>query len=214
MNEKICYICNNIALFKFKKGNTDYHQCINCRTIFSGPLDQEGLVGGGAEIERNTQQNHLRIQRVAELSLGEKKEDLFILDAGAGHGLFIKDLKEAGYPNVDGWDAYNPEYSRLPEKDKYHIITCVEMIEHTSANYVEIDVMYRALKKGGVVYFETGFLNATWDEGIPDEENPYINPNAGHSTIWTHHGMDLLMVLKGFMLLQKINRHCHVYIKK
>lgn len=214
MENRVCPVCSNVATFKFDKSGTLYFQCFNCKMIYSNPIDQEGLVGGGAHEERNTQQNPLRIERIKQLSYGSKPEDVNILDAGCGFGWLIKHLKEAGFPNTDGWDAYNPEYSRLPLKDHYHIITCIEMIEHTSSPYAEIDVMYRALKKGGVVYLETGFLNAAWEDGVTDEDNPYINERAGHSTIWTHHAMDVAFLSRGFSVIQKLNRHCHLYIKK
>lgn len=208
-----CSICNNIAVERLKKGVVQYYQCTNCLVLFCGPTSQEGLVGGGAEMERNQQQNYLRIERIAELTRGIKKEDLHLLDAGCGHALLINDFKAAGYHNVDGWDAYNEEYSRLPEKGKYDVITCVEMIEHCSSGYHEITVMNRSLKKGGIAYIETGFLNAAWEDGLSNEDNPYINPLAGHSTIWTHHAMDIAFLQRGFSIFQKVNRHCHVYVK-
>lgn len=212
--DKTCPICSNQAIFTFRKETSDYYQCTNCRMLFCDAIDQEGLVGGGAHEERNTLQNPLRIERIRQMTMGSRPEDVYILDAGCGFGRLINDLKESGFPNVDGWDAYNPEYSRLPEKDKYHVIICVEMIEHTVSNYPEIDVMYRALKKGGIIYMETGYLDASREDGVADIDNLYINPIAGHSTIWTHHAMDIAMTSRGFSVCRKMNRHCHLYKKK
>lgn len=209
-----CPICNNEAPIRFRKHVTDYRTCTNCGMVFSGPLDNDNLVGGVAEVERNTQQNHLRIARINEMTLGEKKENVWILDFGCGTGYLIEDLKKAGYQNVVGYDAYNERFQKLPEKDKFHVCIAVEVFEHLSHPFHEISAIYRWLKPGGVVYIETGFLNATREEGIPDEGNPYINPDAGHSTIFTHHAMDLLMTQKGFIPLQKFNRHSHVYFKR
>lgn len=214
MKDRICPVCSNTAPFRFRKEASDYFQCINCKLLFCDPIDQEGLVGGGAHEERNTLQNPLRIERIKQMTQGARPEDVYILDAGCGFGRLIKDLKDAGFPNVDGWDAYNPEYSKLPERDKYHVIICVEMIEHTSGSYPEIDVMYRSLKKGGGAYIETGFLSAAWEDGVQDEDNPYVNPIAGHSTIWTHHAMDIAFLQRGFNIGRKFNRHCHLYMKK
>lgn len=213
MTEKNCPICNNIAPYRLSKGTVHYNQCSNCKTIFCDTLDNDNKVGGGAEIKRNTQQNHLRICRIDELTAGEKKENMFILDWGAGHGLLIKDLIAAGYVNSHGYDAYALEFQRLPEKDKYHVVVSVETFEHFSPNFIEIDVIYRSLKKNGVVYVETGFLDAAWADGLEDEANPYISPEVGHSTVFTHHGLDVLMCRKGFVPCQKFNRHCHVYQK-
>lgn len=211
---KTCYICNNEAHFVFRKEMTDYFKCSNCAMIFSDQLPNEGLIGGVAEVERNTQQNHLRIARIDEMVLGSKKDDVWILDWGCGTGYLIEDLKKAGYPNVVGYDMYNEKFSRLPERDKFHIVVSVECFEHFAPKYIEIDVIYRSLKVGGACYIETGFLDATRADGISDEDNPYINPAAGHSSIYTHHAMDLLMARKSFIPMQKFNRHCHLYIKK
>jgi SAM-dependent methyltransferase len=213
MSNKKCPVCTNAAYPRLKKGIVDYWQCTNCEMVFSDELPNEGMVGGGNEVPRNVEQNHLRISRIDEMVLGMKKEEVNILDFGCGTGYLIDDLKKAGYVNTDGYDAYNEKFSRLPEKDKYHIITCVECIEHTSANYLEIDVMYRSLKKGGCVYFETSFTNIAEQENIPLDEFFYIEPSVGHSSIFSHHSLDLLMALKGFRPLQHFNRHVRLYMK-
>jgi SAM-dependent methyltransferase len=211
--DKVCPLCYNHAHFKFTKKETDYHQCTNCKTIFSAELDNDNLIGGGAEIERNTQQNHLRIERIDTLCAGMKKEDVYILDWGCGHAYLIEDLKKAGYVNSYGYDLYNPEYQAIPPKDTFHIVVSVECFEHMAGSFMEIDAIHRMLKNGGYCYIETGFLNAAWDEGLADEDNPYINPDAGHSTIFTHHGIDVLMARKNFTPMDKFNRHCHLYKK-
>lgn len=212
--EYMCPICNNAAHKRLKKGNTDYLQCVNCKTIYCVALDQENLVGGSFEFERNEKENHLRIERVDEMAKGIPKEEVRILDFGCGHGGLIKDLKNAGYIHVDGFDAYNPEYSRLPEKESYHIITCIECIEHTSAPFLEIDVMYRSLVNNGGVMLESGFLDVPIEDGIPIEDYFYIDAEAGHSTIFTHHSIDVLMCLKGFIPMAHFNRHVRAYKKQ
>lgn len=211
---KICPICDNLAIPDLKRGEVQYHQCTNCKMLFSDPLNQEGLVGGGAELERNKQQNHLRIERIEAMLGGRPKESVFILDWGAGNGLLLEDLKSAGYANSYGYDLYNAKFEQIPEKDKFDIIVSIECIEHMHAPYIDIKGMYRSLKIGGRCYIETGFLDAAWEDGLSNEDNPYINPIAGHSTIWTHHAMDLIFAMNGFRPIQKFNRHAHVYTKK
>jgi len=213
MSDKKCPVCTNAAFPRLKKGIVDYWQCSNCQMVFSDALNNENMVGGGNEVPRNVEQNHLRIGRIDEMVLGMKKEEVNILDFGCGTGYLIEDLKKAGFVNTDGYDAYSDKFSRLPEKDKYHIITCVECIEHTSAPYIEIDVMHRSLKKGGCVYFETSFTNIAEQENIPLDDFFYIDPSVGHSTIFSHHALDLLMSQKGFRPLQHFNRHVRLYMK-
>jgi SAM-dependent methyltransferase len=210
--DKICPCCNNHAHFRLQKGTVQYHQCTSCRTLFSDPLPNEGMVGGGNEIPRNTEQNHLRISRIASLMEGERKRDVNILDFGCGTGYLIRDLRSNGY-QCDGFDAYNEAFSRLPEKNKYHIATAVEVIEHTSAPFVELDVVRRSLLLGGLVMIETSFVDVAQEEGVSLEDFFYINPDVGHSTVFSHHGLDVLMCLKGFQPMQHFNRHVRVYQK-
>jgi hypothetical protein len=210
-----CTICGNDAHARLEKGSTEYFECCNCKLLFCEPLSQDDLVGGGAEVERNTQQNHLRIERIGALlqQMNISKEDAQILDWGAGHGYLVGDLKKAGFLHVYGYDPYNPEFDWMPTKDRFHIVTSVEVFEHFSAPFHEMGAIRRTLKGNGRVYVETGFLNAAWEDGLPLEENPYVNPEAGHSTIWTHHALDLAMVMRGFMTDQRFNRHALVYKK-
>lgn len=209
-----CNICNNTAIERLKKGNTQYWQCVNCRTLFSGPLPNENMVGGGNEEARNVQQNHERVARIDELSRGMKKEEVFICDFGCGFGRLVKDLKAAGYVNTIGYDPYNSEFSKLPEKNKYHIITGIEIVEHTSWPYVEIDVIHRSLVQGGVCMWETSFTDIASEDGIELEDFFYIEPSVGHSTIFSFHGLDLLMVSRGFSVRPFFNRNVHLYSKK
>lgn len=211
-NDKICPICNNHAHWRLNKLGTDYHQCTNCRTLFSAPLDNSGMVGGGSEIERNTLQNAERINRL-KVIFGGHTDGVNVLDFGAGTGYLVDDLNAAGH-NAIGYDAYNPKFKILPEKDKFHACTMIECAEHLSHPFIEFDCIYRSLLKGGVLMIETSFIEIADQEGLELEDFFYINPAAGHSTIYSWHGLDLLLSIKGFTPLQHINRHVRLYIKK
>lgn len=206
-----CPICNNESGPLIKKGAVQYLQCSNCRTVFSGPVDNDNMVGGEYEFERNTKENHLRVARIGEMLKGDK-ESIKILDFGCGNGLLINDILEKGY-QCDGYDAYSEKYMRLPPKNTYHLCVMVELIEHTSKPFRELDVVHRSLVDGGLVMIETGFVDVAKEEGIPIEEYFYIAPQSGHSTIFSHHGLDVLMALKGFKPLRHFNRHVRQYQK-
>lgn len=213
MPDVYCPICNNAAFPIVKKGNYEYLQCNNCETVFTGFIEQDGLVGGEFEVERNTNQNHLRVDRVNEIIKGLNKEDIHILDFGCGTGYFIEDLKKAGYPNVTGYDAYNDKFWRLPEKEKYTVIVATEVFEHFCAPFQEIDVIYRALKPGAAALIETSFIDVAREEGIPSEDFFYIAPQSGHSTIFSHHSLDLLMAIRGFIPMLHFDRHVRLFRK-
>lgn len=208
---RTCPVCHNEAPLRLIRQHTEYFQCESCQMLFSDPLNQEGLVGGQHEDGRALQ-NHIRLERVKTMLEGMKKEDVRILDFGCGHGYLVKFLKENGY-NIIGYDAYNEEFSRLPEKSIYHLCICVEVIEHTSHPFVELDVIKRSLVNGGLLYLETGFVNIATQDNIPLEEYVYVSPEAGHATIFSHHSMDYLMLLKGFRSKRHFDRNCRLYTK-
>lgn len=214
MDKIRCPICSNEPDKFFNKGVVLYSQCANCKTVFCDMLDQEGKIGGEYEVERNEKENYLRIERVDQMAYGIPKHEVRILDWGCGSGYFIDDLKKAGYMHVDGFDAYNEKFITLPKKEHYHIVTATEVFEHFSSPFREIDVIYRSLVNGGGVIIETSFTNIAEQEKIPIEDFFYISPEAGHSTLFSHHSLDLLMALKSFRPLQHYNRHCRAYVKR
>lgn len=213
MKDRICPVCNNQAPLRLKRQSTNYFQCTNCQTLFSDPIDQDGMIGGEHEEGRNIEQNHLRIDRIEKKLTVMSKDKMSILDFGCGHGMFIADLKNAGYVNVVGYDAYNEYYSTLPRTNQFHIVTMTEVIEHTSYPFNELDWIYKALVPYGCVVIETSFIDVAEQENILLEDFFYIAPQNGHSTIFSHHGLDLLMAKKGFSTCQHFNRHVRVYQK-
>lgn len=209
---RYCSICNNPTPFRLRKGNTDYFQCESCKTLFSEPLNQEGLVGGGNHDQRNEIQNPIRLDRVSTMTENMKREDVNVLDFGCGFAVLVNDLKKAGY-NAAGYDAYNPDFLRLPEHNKFHVCMMVEVIEHTTANFIELDVINRSLVDGGILYVESGFVNTAQEDNIPLEDFFYIDPAAGHSTVFSHHGMDILMMSKGYYPKRHFCRNSRLYRK-
>lgn len=208
---KICIVCNNQSPFRLKKNGVDYFQCVSCKTLFSEPIDNSNLVGGGFEEERNINENAGRIERILKIC-GNDLTGINVLDFGCGHGMLVKDLKEAGF-NAEGYDAYNPEYNKFPEREKYHICSIVEVIEHLQHPFVELDCIYRSLVNTGIVYLESSFVDVAIQENIPLEEFHYVSPEAGHNTIFSHHSLDLIFALKGFTPHVHLNRHVRVYQK-
>jgi len=171
---RTCPICNGDAPFRLNTQNTDYWQCESCDLLFSNPIDQDDLVGGQHE-EGRALQNPIRLDRIKTMTEGMNKEDIEILDYGCGHGHLVKYLREEGY-NVTGFDPYNPEFRRLPEKNKYNLCLCVEVIGHTSPPFMEVEVINRALVPGGLLYLESGFIDIAIEDNIPYQlEHFYFN---------------------------------------
>lgn len=208
-----CIVCNNESRFRVKREKMNYFQCCSCRILFCDPIDQDGMVGGEHEEGRNVKQNHLRVARIDEIVRPLKKEEVNILDFGCGHGMFVADLKKAGYVNSVGYDAFNDSFSSLPKTNQFHIVTMTEVIEHTSLPFIELQWIHKALIPGGCVMIETSFVDIAEQENIPLDDFFYIAPQNGHCTIFSHHGLDLLMSFRGFIPRRHFNRHVRLYQK-
>lgn len=186
-------------------------------TLTCGPLDQSGMVGGTGEQDRNDTHNPERLARIKEFHRSPK-----VLDYGCGTGLLVKYLRANGL-NAWGYDKYYlsqtqntvSEYVLGPNNilpgafpKGFDVITMIEVIEHTAAPYEELEMILDCLKPGGVLMIETSFTD--WMELYTD---PYVNPTIGHSTIFSHKGLDEVMQAKGFEIYGHINRNVRVYNK-
>lgn len=169
--------------------------------LYTGPLDQSNKVGGTGEAVRNAVHNPTRLQRVLEMNPNPK-----VLDYGCGSGMLIDYFRDNGVW-IDGYDKFSRAYNSPIPENSYDIITAIEIFEHLSEPYAEIDEMYKSLKEGGAIMVETSFSDWMTDD------DPYINPSIGHSTIFSHAGLDELMVQKGFRPGNHINRNVRIYLK-
>ena len=202
-----CPACNDTSKERLVKKDVQYYQCQYCGTLFSGELPNDNMVGGGMELERNLQQNQGRLERFIALA----GKDAKILDYGCGHGM-LKDFLLENNINAFGYDKYNKEYNFITEHE-FDLVSMVEVIEHLSHPFYELDQINLLLKPNGVLYIETSFIDVAFEEKIELEDFFYIEPSVGHSTIFSHYGLDILMVKKGFLPLRHINRNVRLYKK-
>lgn len=208
-----CPACNNESYAALIKHGTVYNKCCFCHTIFSDPLPNDNMVGGGFEEERNINQNSIREERMLSIlqQLGQQ-HTAPILDFGCGHGMLMKYLIEKGF-DCDGYDKFNPNYAEIDYSKKYQVVTMVEVIEHLSHPFNEIDTISGLLATHGILYIETSFIDVAKQENIPLEDFFYIDPRVGHSTIFSHLGLDILMLTKGFKPVVHINRNARLFQK-
>jgi ubiquinone/menaquinone biosynthesis C-methylase UbiE len=201
----LCPVCFAEAKFMFIKSGTYYYQCNHCRTLFSDALVNDNMVGGTNEPVRN-ENNTERIERIKKYGTG-----ISVLDFGCGHGLFVRDMRKAGLDAV-GYDKFNTLVNVLPNR-KFDVVTMIEVIEHLNHPFDEINQIYKLLNPGGIVYIETSFVDIADEFGISLEEFEYVNPKIGHSTIFSHYGLDILMKDKKFIPQQHLNRNTRIYKK-
>lgn len=203
-NKRTCPACGseNVSL-AFIRGGVHYYRCADCGTIFSKPLNQSDMVGGGAEVERATQ-NSERIARFINL----KGKQVSVIDYGCGNGYLVKAMQDAGI-KASGYDPYSGEYNYWP-KHTADIVCMVEVIEHLQGK--EFDAAMRNVNQltvpGSILYIETCFCE------VCGPDSPYIEPKVGHSTIWSYSGMDAAMKRHGWTLHTAINSTVRTYVKE
>lgn len=188
---------------EIKKMGITYRQLPN-GTLTCGPLDQSGKLGGSGEAARNEEHNPERLHRIKQFHPNPR-----VLDFGCGTGMLMDFLNMNGIIAV-GYDKYGVEarsQGKMPP-DMFDVVTMIEVIEHMAAPYSELDEIFKTLKPGGVVMIETSFTD--W---MDLEKDPYINPAFGHSTIFSHAGLDEVMLETGFEVYGHINRNVRVYQK-
>lgn len=176
----------------------------NYGTIFCDAIDQSNMVGGGNEEPRNEIENPIRLERIKEMLVG--KEDAIVLDFGCGHGMFVNFLLENGIV-AEGYDKFNPEYHREGVENKYDVVTLVEVVEHLAQPFEEIQDIFMSLKPNGILYVETSFSD--W----LTLNDAYIEPACGHNTVFSHEGLTAMMLSKGFIEGNHLNRNVRIYIK-
>jgi 2-polyprenyl-3-methyl-5-hydroxy-6-metoxy-1,4-benzoquinol methylase len=200
MAKKKSPITGNEATPAFKKSGVQYYTD-ELNNLFCKALDQSNMVGGTDEAARS-EQNATRIERIKELT---GISNPVVLDYGCGTGILTKALNEAGAIGI-GFDKFT-DCEPLPTDERCHAATLIEVVEHLTAPFAELDEVFKALAKGGKVMIETSFSD--W----LTEADSYINPEIGHCTIFSHAGLDHLMTLKGFTPDKPINRNVRVYRK-
>lgn len=191
---------NSTATPLFTKNGFDYHQLFN-GIVYCKPLPQDDKVGGTGEMGRNSVHNPGRMERIKQINPSAK-----VLDYGCGSGLLVNFLKVRGMEAI-GYDKYSTQFNQDIPNNTFDIVTMIEIIEHTSFPFIELDEVYKSLKDGGAVIIETSFTD--W----MDSDDPYINPLIGHCTIFSHRGLDEVMVSKGFKVGEHINRNVRLYYK-
>jgi hypothetical protein len=55
-------------------------------------------------------------------------------------------------------------------------------------------------------------IETSFTDWLPFEAD-YINPEAGHNTVWSHAGLTAMMLSKGFVEGAHFNRNVRIYTK-
>jgi 2-polyprenyl-6-hydroxyphenyl methylase/3-demethylubiquinone-9 3-methyltransferase len=120
---------------------------------------------------------------------------LNILDYGSGTGRFAEYLAAAGIGKVS---SYDPFTSPTRPDDRFDLITCFEVVEHSTAPAATLADIASLLDPGGCIIFSTGIqppdiaeIRSNWW---------YVAPRNGHASIYTHEALALAGQAAGIIL--------------
>ncbi len=104
-----------------------YARCRTCLSIVRLSMEPVGYTGYATS--KNLRKPQIR--RFARLLDGlEVQKDADILDFGCGSGALLSGLKKQGYMNLQGYEPFNPKYSKTLEVGKFSLVYLVHVFEH------------------------------------------------------------------------------------
>ena len=180
-----------------------YHRCTSCGFIFTVHFDDFSPADFACEVYNDDYVKvdpgylELRPKDRANLILklfGNSKDTISILDYGSGSGRMADILKAEGFA-VQNYDPFTAEDRRLPS-NKFDLVTCFEVLEHTPNPPLTCDLMRRLVKDNGMILFSTLVQPPT----IETEKLGwwYIAPRNGHISIYTKQSLHLLWSKLGY----------------
>jgi len=152
--------CNTENYYEFGLSGIliDYLRCLHCGYIFTRDLD-DWPAASFAELIYN--QDYIKVdgeyvktrpaqyaQDFARRLLG--CEHARILDYGSGAGVFVAGMRQHGFSDITAYDPFsNPQ----PPSGKFDIITCFEVIEHSTDPAGTLNAMKKLLREDGCIIF-------------------------------------------------------------
>jgi SAM-dependent methyltransferase len=146
-------------LRRFAQDTFTVWRCKNCASLhckeepalvpyYRGYPRHEGQIDPGTRITLN---NRLRLLKKRGL-----KPDSRILDFGCGGGAFVEFLKQRGYPNTVGYDAFVEKFSdRSVLSGRYDAVVSYDVIEHFDDTHEYLATTANLLDVGGLAVIGT-----------------------------------------------------------
>ena len=180
-----------------------YHRCTNCAFLFSSAFDHWSAEDFSREIynadyikvdpEFASIRPHSRAELLAYL-LAPRRGAMRLLDYGGGAGVFARRMIELGFDAA----SYDPHFKgdlepRLGEK--FEMIHCSEVIEHTPDPRDFARDLVRFLAADGAIYMST----ATQPAEIASVGLSwwYAAPRNGHISLFTREALGLVWQEQG-----------------
>jgi 2-polyprenyl-6-hydroxyphenyl methylase/3-demethylubiquinone-9 3-methyltransferase len=199
---KYCSPTNPFA-FGFAGIHVQYRRCGDCGFLFTDFFDDWSPEEFAAHVYNSdypridSEYADIRPASIAAV-MAEKLaswRDLDILDYGSGSGAFAERMAERGFSNLTNFDPFSSP--ARPER-KFSLITCFEVIEHTTSPRACLQDMVSFLAPGGCIVFSQPLqpdnieqIRGAWW---------YIGPRNGHASIFTADALSRLAADCGLVL--------------
>jgi 2-polyprenyl-6-hydroxyphenyl methylase/3-demethylubiquinone-9 3-methyltransferase len=194
-----------------------YYRCPACQFIFTtdfdafSPEDFARVIYNDEYrlVDPDYAETRPRANAAAAASTFRAAKPRRVLDYGGGSGTFAARLRSFGFPCVDTYDPFVPEFSRKPD-GKYDLVTCFEMVEHTTDPVGTFGDMSELLADPGLIVFST--LVQPRDIEAQRLDWWYAAPRNGHVSLYSP--LALHNVVKRFGLqFGSINENLHLLFR-
>ena len=220
-----CIVCNDTKFHEFKKyslkfkKNILYKQCMSCGLIIAPQTknyDLSKIYNAQYFINMDTgweKRSNQALKFINMLDVIFKLKKMRICDYGAGNGYLTKTLIEAGYNIL----AYEPYLNNGTYLDKRYyrtkpfatdVIIMIEVFEHFTDAKNQIKEILFSFNYPKIIIFTT--LLTDNNKNIADWW--YLNPDAGHYTIWSKKSLKRMGSSEGYRLISFFS--FHIFIKK
>ena len=181
-----------------------YHHCPECKLLFTGDFDawtrkdflRHIYNDGYAAIDPDYAELRpaASAETVAAL-FGASLAGMDVLDYGGGNGALAACLARQHGARAESYDPFDPAHDIRPHR-RYRLVTCFEVLEHTSDPRGTIQEIASLVAANGSVVFTTLLQPADFDQqGLGWW---YVAPRNGHVTMYSAKALGALWREAGF----------------
>jgi SAM-dependent methyltransferase len=216
-----CIVCGGGTLKQFSKEyrttEVGYFRCLSCGHLTASSFTTDGFYDndqyteqidiGWAARNKRTLEFVMLLCRLPGIILSRNSR---IGDCGCGPGAVVEALRKRGYiafgyepfPARDQGSAFLfSDWSAFCEAaGQLDLVTCIEVLEHLRCPDEFLGNIARMLSPGGYLLVSTDIFNPR----VHADDWYYINPTAGHVSIYSEKSLRLLMLKYGFLPILRI----------
>jgi len=217
-----CIVCGSSTVAQFCKEylgtRVHYYRCLACDHLTAGEVSESPNYERAtyfSEIDTGWQDRNRRVlefivllSRIPGINLHHEN---VILDYGCGTGALVSSLNGAGF-HAFGYEPFTEsiqtgerilcDWSQVPKTVGHaNLITCIEVLEHLRRPD-------ETLKRFSELLSSDGYLFVSTESYLKDSHQGdwyYLNPAAGHVSIYSARSILSLMSRHGFFPVIRVN---------